>query len=133
MQINPYLNFDGQTEEAFKFYEKVLGGKIEAMMRFEGTPMENHMPPEHKNKIMHASMEIDGEVLMASDAPPAHYTKPAGFSVSLQFDDVAKAEKVFKGLAEGGNVGMDFQKTFWARGFGMCTDRFGTPWIINCE
>src|SRR5260370_38650533 len=80
---------------------------------------------------MHARMSIDGEVLMASDAPPGHFHQPQGFSVSLQIQDPGDAERKFKALSEGGAVNMPFGKTFWAKGFGMCVDRFGIPWMVN--
>ena len=133
MQLNPYLLFNGTCEEAFKFYEKVLGGKIDAMMTYAGSPAESHTPPEWKNKILHARLSVDGEVLMASDAPPDQYKEPNGFSVSISMKNPADGERVFNALGQGGKVGMPFQKTFWAAGFGMVTDRFGTPWMINCE
>jgi PhnB protein len=133
VKINPYLNFNGNCEEAFKFYEKVLGGKIEAMFPHAGTPAEGHVAPGMKDKIMHARLVVDGQVLMASDAPPEHYHKPQGSSVSLNISDPAEAQRVFEALAEGGFTLMPFQKTFWAKGFGMCTDKFGTPWMVNCE
>jgi PhnB protein len=133
MLLNPYLLFDGTCEEAFKFYEKCLGGKIEAMMTHAGTPMEAHTPPEWRNKILHARMSVDGNVLMASDVPPGRYSEPKGISVSLSMKDPVSGERIFKALAEGGKVSMPFQKTFWSSGFGMVTDRFGIPWMINCE
>ena len=133
MQLNPYLYFNGTCEEAFKFYEKVLGGKIDAMMTYAGSPAESHTPPEWKNKILHARLSVDGEVLMASDAPPDQYKEPHGFSVSISMKNPADGERVFNALGQGGKVGMPFQKTFWAAGFGMVTDRFGIPWMINCE
>ena len=132
MQVNPYLMYNGNCEAAFKYYEKVLGGKIEAMLTHEGAPESMPVPPEWKKKIMHARISIDGEVLMASDAPPGHFQKPQGFSVSLQIEDPADGERKFKALAEGGAVNMPFGKTFWAKGFGMCVDRFGIPWMVNC-
>ena len=89
-------------------------------------------PPDCKNKIMHASITIDGEVLMASDASPGHFQQPQGFSVSLQVEDPADAERRFKALAEGGSVNMPFGKTFFSKGFGMCVDQFGMPWMVNC-
>ncbi len=134
MQINPYLFFTGQCEEAFKFYEKLLGGKIEAMLTHEGTPAENGVPPEWRRKILHARMTIGGHVLMASDAPPGRQQKPQGFSVSISVDDPTEAERIYKELAEGAvAVTMPIQETFWAKRFGMLTDRFGIPWMINCE
>jgi PhnB protein len=132
MQVNPYLFYNGNCEAAFKFYEKTLGGKIEAMLTHEGAPAGMPMPPDWSKKIMHAKLSIDGEVIMASDAPPDHFHKPQGFSVSLQIEDPTDAERKFKALSEGGAVTMPFAKTFWAKGFGMCVDQFGIPWMINC-
>jgi PhnB protein len=132
MQLNPYLLFNGQCETAFKFYEKCLGGKIEAMIPHTGTPAESSVPAEWRDKIMHASMTVDGAVLMASDAPPEHYQAPKGFSVSINLKNAAEAERIFNALAENGTVKMPLQQTFWATRFGMLTDRWGIPWMINC-
>ena len=132
MQVNPYLFYNGNCEEALKYYQKVLGAKIEAMLPYEGGPKEMPIPPEYGKKIMHARITIDGEVLMASDAPPEHFHKPQGFSVSLTFTDPAEAERKFTALCEGGSVNMPFGKTFFSRGFGMGTDQFGIPWMVNC-
>ena len=133
MQLNPYLTFNGNCEAAFKFYEKVLGGKITAMLPHEGTPAAEHVPAEWRNKIMHARLILGDEVLMASDAPPDHYESMKGFSVTLGVDDPADAERIFHALAENGTVRMPIQQTFWAARFGMLVDQFGTPWMINCE
>ena len=132
MKVNPYLFYDGNCEAAFKHYEKVLGAKIELLLRHEEAPPEMPSPPEHKQKIMHGRISIDGEVLMASDAPPDHFHKPQGFAVSLTFTDPVEAERKFTALCEGGSVNMPFGKTFFSRGFGMGTDRFGIPWMVNC-
>jgi PhnB protein len=134
MQMNPYLTFKGQCEAAFKFYEKVLGGKIVAMMPHEGTPAADHVPAEWRSKIMHARLVLDDDrVLMGSDAPPGMQEEMKGFSVTLGVDKPAEAERIFHALAEDGTVRMPIQETFWATRFGMLTDRFGTPWMINCE
>lgn len=133
MQLNPYLSFKGDCEAAFKFYEKCLGGKIVALVPHTGTPAEQHVPPEWRNKIMHARLTVGDEVLMGSDAPPDRYEQPKGFSVTLQVEKPADAERMFNALAEKGNVTMPIQKTFWAERFGMVVDRFGIPWMINCE
>jgi PhnB protein len=133
MQVNPYLFFNGQCEEAFKFYEKLLGGEILAMMPHEGTPAENSVPAEWRKKIIHARMTVGDQTLMGSDAPPAHQQKPQGFSVNLGFTDTAEAKRIFETLANGGTVNMPFSETFWAKGFGMLVDRFGIPWMVNCE
>lgn len=133
MQLNPYLFFDGQCEAAFKFYEKCLGGKITAMLVHEGTPAAEHVPPEWRNKIMHARLVLGDQVLMGSDVPPDHRQKPQGFSVTLGVDKPGDAERIFHALAEGGKVTMPIEETFWAHRFGMLVDKYGTPWMINCE
>jgi PhnB protein len=133
MEMSPYLLFNGDCEAAFKFYAQQLDGRIEALLTHEGTPAANDVPAEWRSKILHARMTINGQALMASDAPPGRYQQPQGFSVSLSLKDAVKGERVFNVLAEGGKVCMPFQKTFWAAGFGMVTDRFGVPWMINCE
>ena len=134
MQMNPYLGFDGKCEAAFKFYEKVFGGKIVMMMKYGDGPMAGKTPPEMKDHVMHARMTVgDGVLLMGSDAPPQMYEPMKGMSVSVGIDKPADADRVFAALAEGGTVRMPIQETFWAQRFGMLTDRFGTPWMINCE
>ena len=130
MQVNPYLYYDGTCEAAFKFYERALGAKVEMMLTHESAPPEMPTPPEWKKKIMHARISIDGEVLMASDAPPGQFHQPQGFSVSLQVEDLGDAERKFKALSDGGSVNMAFAKTFFAKGFGMCVDQFGIPWMV---
>jgi len=132
MQVNPYLYYNGNCEAAFRYYEKVLGGTIEMMLTHEGTPAAEHTPPEWQKKIIHARMSIDGAVIMASDAPPGRFHQPQGFSVSLLIENPAEAERRFNALAEGGTVNMPFGKTFFSRGFGMCVDQFGIPWMVNC-
>ena len=133
MQVNAYLLFDGRCEEAFRFYEKCLNGKIVAMLTHKGTPAEEHVPARWVDKILHARLDIGDQVLMASDTPPDRYEKPAGFSVSLQVKTPAEAERLFKALAEKGEIRMPLEKTFWSPSFGMLVDRFGIPWMINCD
>jgi PhnB protein len=133
MQVNPYLTFDGRCEAAFKFYEKVLGGKIESMFPFEGTPAAQHVSPEWKGKIMHATLNLGDKVLMGSDGPSAQQERMQGFSVSLGIDDPKEADRIFHALSEKGTVRMPIQRTFWAERFGMLVDQFGTPWMINCD
>jgi PhnB protein len=133
MQINPYLYFNGNCEEAFKFYEKVLGGRIHAMMTHEGTPAAEQVSPEWLEKIIHARMTIGDQVLMASDAPPGRYEKQSGFSINIGITDPAEAERIYRALAENGTEIMPIAETFWAVRFGMLVDRFGIPWMVNCE
>ncbi len=133
MQLNPYLMFNGDCEEAFKFYEQCLGGEIVAMFTHEGSPMADNVPTDWRKKIMHARLVVGDQVLMGSDAPPAYREEPKGFSVSIGVTDPAEAERIFQALAERGQVKMPIQQTFWAVRFGMLVDRFGIPWMINCE
>ncbi len=133
MLLNPYLAFNGQCEEAFRFYEKSLGGKITAMFPHEGSPAETTVPPEWKKKIMHARLEVSGQTLMGGDAPPGHFKQPQGFCVSLGVNTTADAERIFGALSTGGKVQMPLQKTFYASRFGMLIDQYGTPWMIICE
>jgi PhnB protein len=132
MQVNPYLHYNGNCEAAFNFYAQAIGAKIGVIMHVEGSPAAEQMPPEMAKKVLHAQMTIDGEVVMASDAPPNHFEKPQGFSVALQIDDPVDGERKFKALAEGGTIRMPFGPTFWSKGFGMCVDKFGIPWMVNC-
>jgi PhnB protein len=132
MRIDPYLFFKGNCEEAFTFYAKLLNGKIEAMLKHEGTPAAEHTPKEWQKKILHARLVVGDQVLMASDAPPGHQQETGGYSVSLQVPTVEEASRVFNGLAAGGKVNMPLSATFFAKSFGMLVDRFGTPWMVNC-
>jgi PhnB protein len=133
MKINPYLSFDGQCEAAFRFYEQCLGGRIVALITFGETPMAEQCAPALRGKIAHARLVVGDQVLMGGDPPPEHFEKPKGFSVTINVDEPDEAERVFHALAEGGTVNMPIQKTFWALRFGMLVDKFGTPWMINCE
>ena len=133
MQINPYLVFNGQCEAAFKFYEKLLGGKITGIMTHANSPMANQVPPEWRDKVMHAHLTVGNWVLMGSDAPPQHFQKPQGFSVSIGVKTVEEGARIFEALSDNGAVQMPFQKTFWSPGFGMLADRFGIPWMVNCD
>lgn len=132
MKMNPYLNFDGSCVQALRFYQQVFGGELE-VMTYGGSPMAADMPAEMHDRAMHACLMTGDFVLMASDAPPEHYKPPAGIEVSLHFADAGEGERIFHALADGGNVTMPFEQTFWAERFGMVTDRFGTPWIVNCD
>jgi PhnB protein len=133
MQVNPYLLFNGRCQEAFRFYERVLGAKIESVLTPEGTPAEAHVPPEGRKSVLHGRITVNGQTVMASDCPPERYAAPQGFSLHLGFQKPEEAERVFGALADGGNVTMPMQETFWARRFGMVVDRYGIPWMVNCE
>ena len=132
MQLSPFLSFNGQCEAAFNFYEQCLRGKIVTMLTYAGTPVADQVPPEWRNKILHASLMVGDEVLMGCDAPPERYDEPKGFSVTLGIQDPAEAERIFNELAEKGTVSMPLRQTFWAVRFGMLVDQFRIPWMINC-
>ena len=133
MQMTPYLSFNGQCEEALGFYERSLGAKVGAVFRYEGTPLAQQVPSDWKNKVMHASITVGEQLLMAGDVAPDQYEVPKGFSLSLQMADTREAERIYEDLAEGGRIVMPLAETFWAARFGMVVDRFGIPWLINCE
>ena len=132
MEISPYLNFNGNCAAAFRFYEQCLGGKIVTMQTHGESPMKDQVPADWHDKVIHVRLVVGDNVLMGSDAPPAYYAAPQGLSVSLTVKE-ADAHRIFTALAEGGKVTMPFEKTFWSAGFGMCVDRFGTPWMVNSE
>ena len=133
MQLQPYLNFNGQCEEAFRFYEQCLGGQIMMMQTHGDSPIANEVPTEWHRRILHARLVVGDAVLMGSDSPPEHYARPQGLYVSLNVDSPADADRIFNAFAENGTVMMPIQQTFWAVRFGMLVDRFGTPWMINCD
>jgi PhnB protein len=131
--LEPYLNFNGNCEAAFKFYAELLGGKIEMMMTHAESPIADQVPPEWRKKIIHARLTFGDKVLLGSDAPPGRYETPKGFSVTLGVDKPAEVERIFKAFASHGTVQMPLAKTFFAESFGMVVDQFGTPWIVICD
>jgi PhnB protein len=133
MKISPYLNFPGSAAEALAMYEKVFGGKVLFSQTFGESPMKDMVPAEWHDKLMHATLQIGDQEIMASDAPPDRYNRPQGFYVSYATTDVAAAERIYAALIEGGQEHMALQQTFWAERFGMLADKFGIPWMINCE
>jgi PhnB protein len=133
MQINAYLLYQGQCKTAFKFYEQVLSGKITMISTHGESPMADKVAPEWRDAIIHARLEIAGQVIMGSDVPPEHFKPHQGFSMSIGVPTPAEAERIFKALSEGGTVQMPLQKTFWSAAFAMFTDKFGIPWMINCD
>jgi len=133
MQVNPYLSFNGQCEAAFTFYEQCLGARLGAIFRYSGSPMADQVPPDWQDKVMHGSVTIGGQVLMGGDVTPLSYEEPKGFNLSIQIGDTSEAERIFHELARDGTITMPLEKTFWAARFGMVRDRFGIPWLINCE
>jgi PhnB protein len=133
MKLSPYLNFNGQCAAAFDVYAKCFGGTITFMQTFGESPMKDQVPADWHDKIMHTTLTIGDTALAGADAPPAHYAQPQGIQVSISIGDPAEGERIFKALAENGTITVPFEKTFWSSGFGMVVDRFGIPWMVNCE
>lgn len=130
--LDSYLFFDGNCGEAMRFYEKTLGGKIEMSMTYGESPDPQHGAAGSKDRIMHTSLLIDGRRLMASDTPPGQPSKGMhGFALSVSYPTAEEARRVFDALSAGGTATMPFGKTFWTEGFGMLTDKFGTPWMVG--
>jgi PhnB protein len=130
--LDSYLFFNGRCAEAIRFYERTLGGKLDALRTYADSPEPEHCPAGAGDLVMHARLLIDGRALMASDIPPGMASNPmGGFSLSLQYPGVQEARRIFDALAQGGEVRMPMQKTFWAETFGMLVDRFGTPWMVG--
>lgn len=133
MRLNVYLNFLGQCEEALGVYEAALGGEISAMVKVAGTPAEPHYPADMKNNVLHGCLTLDNMDIMASDCPPSMYVKPANTAICINLDDENKAERLFKELSKDGAVLMPFEQTFFAKKYGMFTDRFGVSWMVHCS
>jgi PhnB protein len=130
-QLTAYLIFGGNCAEAMRFYQRALGGKLDLLTHGD-SPIAAQTPPGSANLIMHARLVNDGLVLMASDSMVGEpYEGMKGFSVSLVYPAAAEARKAFDALAQGGRVTLPMGKTFWSEAFGMVTDRFGTPWMVN--
>ena len=131
MQIQPYLFFEGRTEEALKFYEKALGAEVQMMMRYKDSP--DSPPPGMNpppNKIMHACVKIGDSQVMASDGMCSGNAIFGGFSLSFTAKDAADAKRRFDALADGGKVSMPLGETFFAKSFGMVHDKFGVGWMV---
>jgi PhnB protein len=129
--ISAYLFFDGTCAEAMRFYERTFGGKLDLMTQGDA-PAAAQMPPGSADRILHARLVFDGGSLMASDwTGDQPYERMQGFFLSLGYQTVDEAKRIFDTLAEGGRVIMPIEKTFWASAFGMLADRFGTPWMVS--
>ena len=133
MKVSTTLHFNGQCESAFKFYERRLGAKIEFLLKWGESPAADQVPPEWRDKVVHARLKLGGADLVGGDVLTRDYRQPQGFSVMLAVDDPLKAEEMFAALADGGSVKMPLQKTFWAPLYGFVVDRYAIPWEVNCE
>jgi len=135
--INPYLNFPGNTEEAFNFYKSVFGGEFITLQRFKETPEAGKVPANEQDKIMHIALPIgNGNILMATDALESMgqtLTPGNNFSIAIQAESEEEADKLFNGISAGGQVTVPLEKAFWGAYFGMCTDKFGIQWMVNYD
>ncbi len=129
MKLQTYLNYGGNCAEAFKFYEQHLGGKINMIMTFDQMPGPAPVPPEQVGKVLHASMNIGGATIMASDVPDRYQPTRSSY-LSLSVDSDAEAERIYSALSEGGEIFMPIQETFFASRFAQLRDRFGVLWMI---
>lgn len=137
MEIYPYLNFDGQAEEAMTFYQSILGGEFEGGISYFGEAPGMDLPEEEKNRVMHISLKIsDGIKIMASDTSPSMgqiWIKGNHNYISLNTDSKDQGVQIFTKLSESGSIEMEFQKTFWGAYFGSFKDKFGIGWMVNYD
>ncbi len=134
-QLSAYLSFDGDCADAMRFYERVLGGRVDALVRYADAPADAALPAlsaEDAGRVMYARLTLDEQTLMASDATAGHpYAGKQGVALSLAYPTVSDAHRVFEHLAEGGSVTLPMQKTFWAEAYGALIDRYGTRWMVS--
>ena len=135
MRLEPRLSltFNGECDAAFALYQQCLGATVTFRMTWGDSPMAGQAPAEWHDKILHATLTVGGTALSGGDVLPGVYERPQGFQIQLNLDDATAAERIFAQLAEGGEVTVPLQQTFWAHRFGAVIDRFGVPWGINCE
>jgi PhnB protein len=132
MSLTPYLTFNGDCARAFRFYADTLKANV-SMQTHGDSPIRDQVPADWHDKVLHARLELGSGVLMGSDAPAGHYQRPKGMSVSISVATNPEAQRIFEAFAQDGTITMPFGRTFWSSGFGMLVDRFGVPWMVNCE
>lgn len=134
-KINPYLNFNGCTEEAFRFYKSVFGGEFLVVQRFKDSPGCEGMKQDDLEKIMHIALPIGGSIIMGTDVMPPMQpaTYGTGISISIDTESEAEARQVFESLSAGAAITMPLEKTFWGALFGMLTDAYGVQWMVNYD
>lgn len=133
LEISAYLSFKGDCEAAFRFYEEALGATPGLLFRYADSPMADVVPEGWEKKIMHGSVRVGQHLIEGADVPPERYEEPKGFSLSLNARSAQEADSLYEQLAKGGRVVYPIAKTFWSERFGMVVDRFGVPWMVNCE
>jgi len=136
ISINPYLNFMGNTEEAMKFYKSVFGVEFTAFSRFNESPGHEKMPVKEQSMIMHASLPMGQNAIMATDALESmgmELTMGNNFYINIATESIEETDRIFNGLAEGGKIEMPLNQTFWGSYCGMCRDKFGIQWMVNFD
>lgn len=133
MKLHTYLNYGGNCEQAFRFYEQHLGGRILAMMTHDQQPDPSHVPDDSKNTILYARMSLGGTDIMGSDVPADRFQPMRSVYLSLGVGSIEEAERIFALLSDGGQIFMPMGETFFAFRFGMLRDKFGTSWMIINE
>lgn len=133
--LNPYLNFNGNTEEAFTFYKSVFGGEFAMLMRFKDTPGCEEMPETEQNNIMHVALPVGNNVIMGTDVPKSMEQVTFGSNMSLCISTQSReeADRVFNGLSDNGIISMPLQDMFWGAYYGMLTDKFGVQWMLSYD
>ena len=130
MHVQPYLNFDGRCDEALEFYKKALGAKVGMLMRLKNAPDKSMITPGSENKVMHSQVQVGDTTVLMSDGRCTGEANFHGIALALSVDSEAEADKIFAGLADGGQVQMPLGKTFFSPRFGMLSDKFGVGWMI---
>ena len=134
MKVQAYVTFDGRCEEALDFYKKSIGAVVTGLMRWKDSQDKDMKgPPGYEEKIMNASFRIGETELMADDGMGEKRAEFKGMTLAIEVADDAEAKRVFTALGEGGSITMPLMKTFWTSSFGMLTDKFGVPWMVNVE
>ena len=134
MKVQAYVTFGGRCEEALEFYKKAVGAEVKNLLRWKDSPdAAMQPPPGYEEKVMNASFRIGDTELMADDGMGAKEVEFKGMTLALSVADDAEAKRVFTALGEGGRVQMPLARTFWTSSFGMLTDKFGVPWMVNVD
>jgi len=130
MKVQPYIFFDGKCDEALEFYKRTLGAKVNALLRFKEAPDQSMITPGSANKVMHSAFQIGETEILASDGECAGKPNFQGFSLTITAPNDSEAKRIFNALADGGQVRMPLDKTFFASSFGMAADKFGIGWMV---
>ena len=130
MHVQPYLNFDGRCDEALEFYKKAIGAKVGILMRFKDAPDPSMITPGNENKVMHSQIQLGDSTVLMSDGRCAGQANFHGIALTITANSEAEADRIFAGLADGGQVQMPLGKTFFSPRFGMLSDKFGVGWMI---